>query len=39
MQPYSNGYGEKYDKLLHFNDNFVDEGFKNLCSYSKSSTK
>jgi hypothetical protein len=28
MQPYLNGYGEKYDKLLHSTNKFVDEGVK-----------
>jgi hypothetical protein len=39
MQPYLDGYGEKYDKLLHFTNKFVDAGVKNCHSYSQSSTK
>jgi hypothetical protein len=30
MQLYINGYGEKYDKLLHFTDKLVDGGVKNV---------
>ena len=34
MQPYSKGYGDKYDKLLYFIDKFVDRDVKNPHLYS-----
>ena len=30
MQPYLNGYGEKYDKLLYSTDKFMDGDVKTV---------